>query len=695
MWYIRTLHKLLLFILINMCYYNITQSLIVGSDTAGSRQASATFPAADGDNEMRGFASFESGFSLENYSTSCVFNSFFPISGSMQLNGGTLNLSKDLLLDEGIQIKTVGTINGNSHTMKIQEESLVTLPSGEPSRTLSFVTQQDTNDVVFSVDWSYDNSYVAISRDDEFSGDELQVYSFNGSTLSLVDEVNLSDPVYSVRWHPSSYLLAAARDSTSGDELYVYELNGSTLTQKDGRSYSTDARAVAWHPTGSYLAVTSDDDNLYIYSVSGSGILTDVTSKDIGSVSFSNNALDWKSTGTYLAVGLKTASGISEFLVYSFDGSTLTLNAQEEFGFNVEEVAWHPTQNYIAVGLGGSSERLRVYEHDSGAGTLTEKTSAYIGESRSVFSVDWNSDGTLLVIGRDAGTGTELRMYDFDSTNVTFSLTSEVDSASDINSVRWSPDDNYVAYGDTADFVRVYAALSTGSKDEFIFNNLKLLFDTDIDLKKSAYFQGDCLVDGKKHSIDLSNGGSIIVDDGATLLLKDVTLKGITSSNIRCDDTVGTFSLQNVTWLQDANFSFTQGKIDIVGDVVISGTHVFIYESDQVSTIAANARLYFDTGMTFSYDPAGGASNLISFADNSSILHLYETTLYVTTAGLDLTKGTLVVEGICPVESDATVQADGINFGDGASASNDINLKVFPESGLKVNSGYVVYKNLS
>jgi len=92
--------------------------LSVGSDSVVSRQGSPTFPQSDTDNEMNGFAAFEAGFTLEDSSTSCTFDSFFPVSGSVLMNSGTLYLLKDLLLDRGTILVSMGSIYGGGHVLE-------------------------------------------------------------------------------------------------------------------------------------------------------------------------------------------------------------------------------------------------------------------------------------------------------------------------------------------------------------------------------------------------------------------------------------------------------------------------------------------------------------------------------------------------------------------------------------------------
>ena len=52
----------------------------------------------DPDNRLNGFAAFENGFSLENRVTTCTFDALFPVSGTVNINGGNLYLNQDVIL---------------------------------------------------------------------------------------------------------------------------------------------------------------------------------------------------------------------------------------------------------------------------------------------------------------------------------------------------------------------------------------------------------------------------------------------------------------------------------------------------------------------------------------------------------------------------------------------------------------------
>ena len=98
--------------------------------------------------------------------------------------------------------------------------------------------------------------------------------------------------------------------------------------------------------------------------------------------------------------------------------------------------------------------------------------------------------------------------------------------------------------------------------------------------------------------------------------------------------------------------------------------------------------------LTFNYNPSIANKQLVRLQDSTAKLSLNATTLNLTTTGLQLTKGILEINGTCPVNSDATVAAEGFEFGDGSSTTNNVTVKTFAESGLDVQSGFVVYKNV-
>jgi hypothetical protein len=227
-----------------------------------------------------------------------------------------------------------------------------------------------------------------------------------------------------------------------------------------------------------------------------------------------------------------------------------------------------------------------------------------------------------------------------------------------------------------------------------IFNNARVMCGSDMSLNGLLRFNGTCVFDCQGKTINCANGG-IVVGTGGSLLIKNATLNNVATGGLYCADSAGTFSFSNSTIIQDGVYSFSQGRVIILDSLTMTGSHLFVYQSSAASSIQSNAQWYFTEGMTFSYVPPISARNLIGMQNRTSVLWLQQTTLYSTPTGLQLTVGTLRLDGTCPVLSDAHVAAEAITFGDGVNGNNDLFIDLLAESGFNLLSGLIVYNDLS
>jgi len=251
---------------------------------------------------------------------------------------------------------------------------------------------------------------------------------------------------------------------------------------------------------GQYLATVSESRKLSIYSFAD-GLLSYITFMTLPVDSFlpsniSDAEVSWKDTGDYLSVGV----ACSEFYLYvlSFDGSSLVF--KDKVAQKVTAVRWRPDSCLIAVGLGRTSQRLRIYEYLNGS--LVEREAARVDENKTVFSVDWSTDGEYLVIGRDACTGTEFRTYYFDDSNFRLFPLDALDVSSDVYSVRWAHNNCYVATGDRNNDVSVFELL----KLPLFAENAAIVFNSDVDLSCTCTFRGACSINCNGHTLDFSVG---------------------------------------------------------------------------------------------------------------------------------------------------------------------------------------------
>jgi WD40 repeat protein len=174
--------------------------------------------------------------------------------------------------------------------------------------------------------------------------------------------------------------------------------------------------------------------------------------------------------------------------------------------------------------------------------------------------------------------------------------------------------------------------------------------------------------------------------------ISNVILQGVRDNNIQCLDDTSSIVFDNTKILLSSDFSFTTGSLNFSGDVTLRGTSIFNYTTHMGSTLNSATKLSIDQGMTFNYAPANNLRNLLVMTDSTSVLSCNNATLVSTATGIQLTKGTLFVDGVMKIQSAAASSAEAVIFGDGTPA-NDLLVRLMPGAGIQVTSGYLNYKN--
>jgi len=692
-------YTLLLCILCSGCILGMD----IGSDTAVTRFNNQVL-VNDGD-RIAGFAALDGGFFFSSPNVTATFDSFFQVSGPLEFNGGTLQLDQDLCIANDAGVVTLGNIAGQFHTLDFGATVTLLPVTNEISNCLlSFLTETNGSSPFGTVGWAFDNEYIAVGTNTD---PELLVYSFDGATLTLVDSVGppgATRVINAVGWRPGQYYLAMARNRGSGDEFFMYSFNTGTetLTQVDSNAHGGNGRALSWHPSGDYVVegTTGNANEVILYTVNVGGTFGTIVNVNIApnrDVQF--ESLDFNDDGAYFAVGLNTSGANPTVLVYAFSTGPLgaTINASAVTAQTVRGVSWNKVQtNLVAVGqLGTTGNRVIVYEHNSGAGTLTQVAS--ISDfSIAVENVQWNQTGDCLAVGTVVSSGVgQLRIYGFDAATLTFNHIGTFDRASTVGGLSWSDNNSYLALGDNADFLAVYQKASAVS-GPFAFSDLRLTLQNDVEMHNAGLlFSGISSIEGNGNTLDLKGTSTILVDTDANLLLKNIIIKGAGPNHISGVDVTSTVSCENVTWLLDSDFSFTQGNFAVVAQLLLQADEAtFAHEATGGFFLDAYSDVIVDSGVTFFYDPVSANKNLMQFYDASSRLVLNGGALYASTVGLNLYKGTLFVDRHSYVMSDATNDAEAISFGDGNSAAQNFAIEVDPAAVLEVESGRVLFNNV-
>lgn len=251
--------------------------------------------------------------------------------------------------------------------------------------------------------------------------------------------------------------------------------------------------------------------------------------------------------------------------------------------------------------------------------------------------------------------------------------------------------------------------LKLGSQDITCGSQLYLDDAKDIELNANFHlaetwtFSGESVLQGNGKILYLDDGGEIVIEQGSGLMLQDVTIRNVNGNNIRCLDSNSTLSLQDASIILNSDYSFTTGSIEVIREFRIKGVDKFIYQSTSQSKIYSYCKMVFESGITFSFDPIYDSS--ISdwdqvklcwdFEDLTSVLELKGATFHVTSTGISLLRGKMVVKEDSSLVSEATTSSDGLILGDGISADNDFDIEVTAGSRLRMSSGYIVDRSVA
>ncbi len=221
------------------------------------------------------------------------------------------------------------------------------------------------------------------------------------------------------------------------------------------------------------------------------------------------------------------------------------------------------------------------------------------------------------------------------------------------------------------------------------------------------------VIDGQGNLLIFEGNGKLLVDQNVTLTLRNVVLKdikdfGIDESSLGSNKTWRSrLALQNSEIKLSRNYTFTIGELYIHGDVVVSGTNQFAYTSTNQAWITDNSTLKFDVGTTFSYGSFatmayGSPKTLLGMTDATSQLYFNGCHFVTTCTGIQLTKGTLIIDhknlfynqdGL--IDNDQRVGlsvSEAIAFGDG-TAANDLNIEIMPAGNFELTTGILAYNN--
>lgn len=747
-------------------------AVIVGSNESVSIQSHVNFPAADADNSILGFAWMRNGFSLENVATTCIFDSLYPASGNIALNGGTLVLQQDLVLKDLVTLGSFGTIIGNGHNVDVTQAIFTPVAPSGP-RVLQNVNL-------------YINSNFTVIAPLHFQGN-CTIFG-NGNILTLFDGLGfiIVDPEATLTVIGVTITNVQGNNIQCADDTGSIILDNASIIQSGDYTFSTGSMSffntVDWQGSFTFFYDSAQSSTIQSGTILSESVLhmfngitfsigkiaddasvqplvfTDRTSVlylddatlDItqygaqftkGTIEISDNATI-NVASTVPAFALTLGDGIqADDPAFLLNASCLLNFATGLVVFDVVGATLFEAKEGSQLIRGASSiflfEQSRVYENLTVTRTLGETT--IFGPGTTLLfenSTLLNEDGSFLLTGFSIDSATNLLNGNqsifinsgtlnlitlVTNTNNTLGGSGVIDqpvilqdSNAQINfnfNGRFDADiilnggtislENSVAFGH--DFLISGSGVVNLDNHSLILGDLDLTFthplffdgitgvitlQADVFLSNTWTFSGNCFITGNGNTLNIQ-GGAIIIEQGSTLEFRNITVQGISGNNIRCADEAGVIVLDNVTWFQDGYYTFTQGAIIFDSAIYFQGVETFAYQSMQTSTVLINSIVTFDALFTFSYDP-GTSPNLLEFSDLTSIMTFNGSILHATAQGLNLTKGTCLIESGCVFYAD-----NFITVGDCFNPVNDFACGIAPNAQLEIGSGNFNYKNVN
>lgn len=217
-------------------------------------------------------------------------------------------------------------------------------------------------------------------------------------------------------------------------------------------------------------------------------------------------------------------------------------------------------------------------------------------------------------------------------------------------------------------------------------SNVNIFLNANVYMRQeSMHFTGQSIIDGAGHSLTLAPTCSIIVDSGASLMFKNIVLENVNTSKLQMVDSLGTITFNDVQLVMDNNYTMSNGKFVVLSDFRISGEgFTFVYNTDQVSTISTDGRMFLDHDMTFSYAPRVASRAQLVLLASSSELWMQGATLFTTSTGLRLDTGRLIIDRDSSLYNQGTVESEAISFAD------TLDVQLYPAATLACLNGLVV-----
>jgi len=348
---------------------------------------------------------------------------------------------------------------------------------------------------VVSTEWSPDGRYVAT-----INSTAINIYEYRNNIFTLIASQTLPSPV-SVSWSANgSYLVVGDNFSV----VSVFTFDGTTLTAGASVTPGAGINQVACGPDGSSIAIGSVFNQLYVYRYSlATDSLVLVASTNISllfglSVNVSVLSVAWQKSLTdqdyYLACGLSTNANNIVGGVMLYDQSSLSLIGKFTGTGNGNSSSVTRDGKFVAIAQGSLVTIFDLLGNNFGS----------FNHGATLNSVAWSPDNNYLLIGGLASGGVTTRVLRFNQNSL--SLVANYNNATQVNAVVWRPSGDLIAQGSNQIAASVGLTLLSG-----------LRFPAGSIIRNNSIFA----TQGQPITAVLSTGRGLVASSAANLIMQN------------------------------------------------------------------------------------------------------------------------------------------------------------------------------
>jgi len=240
----------------------------------------------------------------------------------------------------------------------------------------------------------------------------------------------------------------------------------------------------------------------------------------------------------------------------------------------------------------------------------------------------------------------------------------------------------------------------------------KLFLAAFVLLASFSLIRADLIIEGGGGILELDQTSTLRVSAGSALTFRNVTvdrLSGVAgdslASRLVMDHSTSKLVLDDCTLVLDDDYTFTQGSIEIVGDVTITGSgkafnfrgHDLLIRRDATLRISDYAKFVYDPSIT---DTSSASTNElgsrhIRFENGTSAFCLSNGIFRIqNTYGCIFVGGNFLVEGTGILENSNTLSSNSLQLGNGVYSDADCKLLINPDARLHQNQPGLINRNL-